>query len=111
MTRASVGLLAMSVPFPVQAQSSPEQEWSKRETYVLEQICAQCHVRPGIGVPLMGDEAEWGPRRAAGFERLLTNTVEGYLGMPPLGTCSFCTEEELRRLVAILSGMPDDEGR
>jgi len=103
--------MSVLLPLQGQAQSSPDKELTKREGYVLAQICAPCHARPGIGAPQIGDEAAWGPRRAAGFERLLTNTIEGYLGMPPLGTCSFCTEEELRRLVAILSSMPGDEDR
>jgi len=103
--------LITSVLLPSGAAASPGSELSTREAFVLEQICAQCHARPGIGAPLIGDEAQWAPRRAGGFERLLTNTIEGYLGMPPLGTCSFCTEDELRRLVSFLSGMPTEEGR
>jgi len=102
---------AISVLLPGQALPSPDTEWSSREAYVLGQVCAQCHARPGIDAPQMGDEDEWAPRRAAGFERLLANTIDGYGGMPPLGTCSFCTEEELRRLVSIISCMPREEGR
>lgn len=104
-------LFAMSVLLPGRAQPSSDNEWSSREAYVLARICAQCHARPGIDAPQIGDEAEWELRRAAGFERLLVNTIDGYGGMPPLGTCSFCTEEELRRLVSIMSGVASEEGR
>ncbi len=79
---------------------------SPREAFVFESICLNCHARPDIGVPLIGDEAEWERRRSGGIEPLMTHTVEGYLGMPPLGGCSFCSEEELRRLVSLLSNTP-----
>jgi cytochrome c5 len=79
---------------------------SPSEIRVLQRICATCHARPGIGVPVMGDEAAWAPRRAKGVDLLLANTVNGFGGMPPLGTCSWCSEDELRRLVAVISGAP-----
>jgi len=76
----------------------------ERQALIFQQTCVHCHVRPGIGVPLLGDGDEWEARRARGFETLLTRTVEGFRGMPPLGTCSFCTEDDLRRLVAFMAG-------
>lgn len=79
---------------------------SPSETRVLQQVCGACHARPGIGVPVMGDEAAWTPLREKGLERLLRNSVEGFGGMPPLGTCSWCSESELRRLVAWMAGLP-----
>jgi len=91
----------------------PVQPLTPREARVFQQVCAHCHVQPGIGVPLLGDEAEWAARRARGFDTLLVHTVEGRGGMPPLGTCGFCTEEDLRRLVAFLAGyarVPGTEG-
>ena len=75
-----------------------------REARIFGQVCAQCHLRPGIGVPLLGDAAAWEARRAKGFEVLVANTVVGFGDMPPLGTCSHCTESELRQLVAYLVG-------
>lgn len=77
-----------------------------RETYVMGAICARCHARPGIGVPLMGDAAEWDERRRQGLEALVAHTIVGLRGMPPLGTCSFCSEDELRRLAASMAGLP-----
>jgi cytochrome c5 len=34
---------------------------------------------------------------------MLANTVAGVRGMPPLGTCGFCTEDDLRRLIAFMA--------
>lgn len=79
---------------------------TNRESLVLGGVCAHCHAQPGIGVPQVGDEAEWKRRREKGLEALIANTINGAGNMPPLGTCSFCSEEELRRLVALLSGFP-----
>lgn len=77
-----------------------------REVRIFQRICAECHAWPGIGVPVVGDEAEWKARRARGLDQLLSHTVDGWQGMPPLGTCSFCTEAELRHLVAFMAGIP-----
>lgn len=68
--------------------------------------CASCHARPGTGAPLTGDEGAWRDRRAQGADVLLAHTVDGYKGMPPLGTCGLCSEAELRALVAYMAGLP-----
>jgi len=105
----SLGLSAVFVGLESLADSAPAREFSAREVIVLGRICAHCHAQPGIGVPLIGDEAEWKSRRALGLEVLVARTIEGAGNMPPLGTCSFCTEDELRHLVAFMAGIqPDD---
>lgn len=68
--------------------------------------CASCHARPGTGAPLVGDDHAWAKRRAQGANVLLAHTVNGYRGMPPLGTCGLCSEAELRALVAYMAGLP-----
>ena len=35
----------------------------------------------------------------------LVNTVLGLRGMPPLGYCSACTEQDLRELIKAVSGI------
>ena len=97
---------ALAIGIDSLASSAPSAELSKRESLVLGLVCAHCHSQPGIGVPLIGDEAEWKRRREQGFEALVANTINGAGNMPPLGTCSFCSEEELRRLVAFVAGFP-----
>lgn len=68
--------------------------------------CASCHARPGTGAPLVGDDHTWAKRSAQGANVLLAHTVNGYRGMPPLGTCGLCSEAELRALVAYMAGLP-----
>lgn len=77
-----------------------------RQTRVFATICARCHVRPGIGAPVVGDDDAWAPRRAKGADVLLTHTITGFRDMPPLGTCGFCDEDDFRRLVAAVAGLP-----
>ena len=75
-----------------------------RQAAIFQLTCAQCHARPGLGVPQVGDAAAWTERAARGEETLLANTIAGLRGMPPLGTCSFCSEEDLRLLIRFLTG-------
>ncbi len=80
-------------------------ELSERQTQLLAVNCLQCHAREAIGVPLMGNAKDWKKRNAQGEDVLLRNTVQGLRGMPPLGYCAACTEEDLRALVRYVSGL------
>ena len=100
------GVVAVSVA--AAAPAGERVSLSPRQARVFQEICAVCHAWPGIGVPVVGDEAEWKPRRAKGFDTLLANTVNGFGGMPPLGTCSFCSEEDLRQLVSFVAGFAEE---
>jgi len=74
-------------------------------------ICATCHARAGSGAPLVGDSDAWRARRAQGEQVLLALVVNGYRGMPPLGSCGACSEADLRALVAYVSGGARGEER
>lgn len=102
------GLMLVGVSSSGWGEASVASALTAREAQIFQQICAECHTQPGIGVPVVGDETEWQARRVKGLDKLLANSVDGSLGMPPLGTCSFCTEEELRNLVAFLAAIPLD---
>lgn len=82
-------------------------ELTKRQVKLLESNCLQCHARPGIGVPVMGDAEAWNERVKRGEEQLLANTVLGLRGMPPLGYCSACTEQDFRALNRMLVGLAE----
>jgi cytochrome c5 len=72
---------------------------------LLNANCLQCHARENIGVPVMGNPEDWKKRNAQGEEALLRNAIQGVRGMPPLGHCAACTEEDLRALVQRVSGL------
>jgi cytochrome c5 len=85
---------------PAAARAEP---LDPRLAQIYTQVCATCHQRPETRAPLTGDPETW--RAAAGHGRaaMLANTVAGVRGMPPLGTCGFCTEEDLRRLIDFMA--------
>jgi len=68
------------------------------------QTCKACHTSPGSGAPQAGDRAAWDPRMAQGMATLLERTVGGYKGMPPLGSCMDCSEQEFETLIRFMSG-------
>lgn len=78
----------------------------ERQARLFGEICATCHVQPGIGAPIVGRPDDWADARARGLEQMLARTVDGYLGMPPLGTCGSCSEDDFRALIRFMSGTP-----
>jgi cytochrome c5 len=80
---------------------------SERQAALFTNNCAQCHVRQGIGVPQAGDAAAWKDRAAQGEDAMLRNVVQGLRGMPPLGYCSACSEQDFRALIRLMAGLPD----
>lgn len=75
---------------------------TQRQLQLFSSNCVQCHARPGIGAPLMGNADDWQARQAQGEDVLLKHVVEGLRGMPPLGYCSACDEADFRVLIRLL---------
>lgn len=73
---------------------------------IYEQTCKACHGLPGTGAPLTGDAAAWAPRVAQGMDTLLEHTIAGFKGMPPLGSCGDCGEDEFRALIRYMAQIP-----
>lgn len=76
-----------------------------RQIALLSNNCVQCHAHPGIGVPLMGNPADWVERNKQGEEKMLANVIYGLRGMPPLGYCSGCNEKDFRQMIRIMTGL------
>jgi cytochrome c5 len=70
---------------------------------IYEYSCYSCHANPETGAPLAGDKTSWAPRIAKGMEVLLDNTINGFQGMPPLGMCMDCSEDQFRDLIVFMS--------
>ena len=73
---------------------------------LLTTKCVQCHAVPHTGAPLMGRARDWQAVLAQGEDQTLVNVVEGIRGMPPLGYCSACSEDDLRELIRFVAGFP-----
>ena len=70
---------------------------------VYEYSCYSCHANPQSGAPLTGDIAAWQPRLAKGMDALLESTINGFAGMPPLGMCMDCSEDQFAALIRFMS--------
>lgn len=69
------------------------------------QTCKACHTNAGTGAPQAGDKAAWAARLAAGgMPLLIERTLNGYKGMPPLGSCMDCSEAEFETLIRYMAG-------
>ncbi len=85
-------------------------EPTARQSTLMLNNCMQCHARPDTGAPFIGVAKDWQEAVARGEDAMLVNVVQGIRGMPPLGYCSACSEEDLRVLIRTMSGMSDGEG-
>ena len=69
---------------------------------VYSKACVACHATAGIGAPVKGNAADWGPRKEKGFDSLLTNAINGINAMPPKGTCMDCSDEEIKAAIEFM---------
>ena len=72
---------------------------------VYDTSCKLCHANPASGAPLTGDSQAWSPRVALGADTLLDHTLNGYNGMPPMGLCMQCSEDQFLGLISFMAGV------
>jgi cytochrome c5 len=66
---------------------------------ILNQYCNVCHLTGWNGAPLSGEAGDWQPRLTTGFDSLFKNAKQGINNMPPMGTCTDCTDAELEEAI------------
>jgi len=71
---------------------------------IYDSSCKICHANPASGAPQAGDAHAWSPRVAQGADSLLDHSINGYKGMPPMGMCMQCSEDEFLALISFMSG-------
>lgn len=85
----------------VVSQSPPKVSRSGLEggkaTY--EQYCTGCHTNGAGGAPKLGDAAAWEPIIKLGIDTVYSNAINGIGAMPAKGTCSTCTDQEIKDAV------------
>lgn len=74
---------------------------------VVAKFCNACH---GIGLldaPKNHDNAAWKTRADAkgGLDGLVKSAIAGLGAMPPKGTCSDCSDDEMRAAIEEMSGL------
>ncbi len=68
-------------------------------TEVYDTKCFTCHGSGAAGAPKMGDAAAWAPRIGKGIETLYTHAIGGFNGMPAMGLCMDCSDDEIKAAV------------
>lgn len=67
---------------------------------VVKAVCAMCHAAGLMNAPKIGDNAQWGPRIAQGYDTLVKNALAGIRSMPARGGNPALTDGEIARAVA-----------
>ena len=62
-------------------------------------VCAGCHTSGALGAPKFGDAADWSARMDQGLEQVIANAIGGIGAMPPKGTCSSCSDDDIANAV------------
>lgn len=68
-----------------------------------EASCKACHEVAGTGAPVRGDAQAWSAILEQPIENIIHRVVNGYQGMPPLGQCFDCDQQDLELLVYYLA--------
>lgn len=63
---------------------------------IYQQACFACHATGALNAPKLGDVAAWEPRIAQGFDVMLEHAIKGFNGMPPMGTCGDCSDDDIK---------------
>lgn len=74
---------------------------------IVNKFCSVCHTAGLLNAPKIGDSAAWKERadHQGGLEGLLKFALSGLNAMPPKGTCTDCTDEELKAAIQHMSGL------
>jgi len=83
------------VPVSKPAVVEPVASAARSGKEIYEASCAMCHATPAMGAPVFGNAESWSTRFAKGEETLINNAINGINGMPPMGTCASCSEDDM----------------
>ena len=74
---------------------------------IVNKYCGTCHTPGLLGAPKIGETAAWQERADAqgGIDGLLQTAIKGINAMPPMGTCSDCSEDEMKSAIEKMSGL------
>lgn len=67
---------------------------------VVKAVCSMCHAAGLMSAPKIGDNGQWAPRIAQGYETLVKHAIEGIRSMPARGGNPALTDEEVASAVA-----------
>jgi cytochrome c5 len=73
--------------------AAPEGPRSGQQVY--DSACHTCHAAGVAGAPKLGDAAAWADRIAKGMDTLHEHALKGFNGMPAMGLCATCSDDEI----------------
>ncbi len=83
---------------------SVQAESTDKNNRQLAVNCLQCHADPSTKAPLIGDSDHWSSILEQGKEVVLKHVYLGLNGMPPLGYCSSCSQQDFINLIKLMAG-------
>lgn len=67
---------------------------------VYENHCTVCHANGIAGAPKFRDVTDWNARLARqNLDELVATAIKGLNAMPPKGTCSECSDEDIKNAI------------
>lgn len=66
---------------------------------VYNTYCTACHGTGVAGAPKLGDAVAWSERLAKGVDQVYAAAINGVGAMPARGTCSDCSDDEMKAVV------------
>ena len=67
---------------------------------VYNSACVACHASGVLGAPKLQVAADWQPRLDdRGLDGVWQNALNGINAMPPRGTCSSCSDDEIKAAI------------
>ena len=85
--------------------SSPifsEEDSSRDGKTIYDAACAVCHQNGLAGAPIFGDKLSWGYRVNKSLDELTYSVKNGLRGMPAMGLCMNCSDQELEMAVSYI---------
>jgi len=66
---------------------------------IYAKACIACHSVGVLNAPKLQDAADWAPRMEQGFDTVWQNAIDGIRGMPPMGTCGDCSNDDIKAAI------------
>lgn len=82
---------------------------SEEQNAKYQRSCALCHGVAGTGAPAPQDANAWQARNAQGLATLIDHTINGHGGMPPMGMCMDCDQDDFVAFIEFMSGLECEE--
>lgn len=82
-----------------QAQTESFKDGTDIGEKIYRNYCSVCHANGIAGAPQFTNTMAWKPRAAKGIPTLLNHAEHGFNAMPPKGTCTECTNEDLKSAI------------